>query len=99
VGTGRRFKVGDTVNLNMRVSQPGTHKPMDAGQVSLISLKLAGVQQLVAPEIFTRLEEGEYQLALITDTFDPGTYDLTVKVEDGPTKVAHATDQIVLEPL
>lgn len=92
----RFFLVGETPHLRVRVSQPGTKKPLDAGSVVLTTLRTGTTVVAVTTTAFTREAEGDYLLVLPTAGLAPGEYDLVITVSDGPTKVSILTDRFAL---
>lgn len=95
-GVDRYFLVGSTIHLRCRVSLPGTRTPTDPATVAVVKLKVGAVEITLSNPVFTRIEEGEYRLSIPTTTLAAGTYQVTVRLEDGPSKVLLLTDQFVL---
>lgn len=91
----RNFKVGETVHLIVRVSEPGTKTPTDA-TVTVASLRRGDTVIPLDDPTFARVREGDYLKVLQTVGFDAGTYKVRVRVEDGPQAVVLADDQFVL---
>lgn len=93
----RSFYIGETVHLRVRVSEPGTRKPTDAGAVSITSLKRGATVVTPADPTFDRVREGDYALTLPTAGLAAGTYDIQVTVSDGPAAVVIIPDRFVLK--
>lgn len=91
----RTFKVGETIHLRTRISVAGTRTPTDA-TVTLTRLMLGAVPVTVTPTAFTRINEGDYQLVLHTDSLVPGAYDVVITISGGPDLVAIVTDRFAL---
>lgn len=91
----RYYMVGETVVVRVRIAKPGTKQPLDA-DVSLVSVRRAGVDVAGPLPVFVREAEGDYAVELLTAGWSAGTYDLVVRVADGLTRVALPTDRFVL---
>lgn len=94
----RRYKVGETVHLRVRVNLPGTRIPTDAGSVVLTSLTRDGIP-VPADTVFTRDALGDYSLVISTEGFSAGSYEVVVTISDGPEKVVVLEDTFVLRPV
>lgn len=93
----RSFYVGETVHLGVRVSVPGTRKPVDPEMVTLTSLERDGAPVVPAVTDFTRAAQGDYSLVLPTADLEEGVYDLIVTVADGTAAVVLIPDRFVLK--
>lgn len=93
----RSFVVGESVHLRIRVNAPGTRKPADAATVALSSIKRDGAPVTVTPTAFTRQGVGEYTLVIQTAALQPGIYDVSVTVADGPAATVIVPDRFVLK--
>ncbi len=98
----RYFTVGETVFVRAKVAKPGTKTPIDPDSVLLAALtRDSDGEGIVVPAVFSRIEEGDYFLAIATDDLDPDAYSLVVRVlgpeEYSPRKVVLAKDRFVLK--
>lgn len=98
----RFFVVGETVYVRAKVSLPGTKTPVDPDSIVLATLQRVGDDDpLVVPSTFGRLAEGDYSIGIATDDFEPGTYNLTVRVQgpdsDTPVRVVLPQDRFILK--
>lgn len=97
VDPARMFIVGETVDIEVRVSLPGTKTPTDPALVELAELKLGTTDVTPSPATFTRLAEGDYLYVIHTTSLDPGTYSVLTRVSDGADKIVLVPDSFVLQ--
>lgn len=94
----RSYVVGETIEVRTRLAKPGTKLPVDAN-VAITKLQRVGGSAVEPIPAFIREAEGDYATVLATEGWVPGTYDLVVRVDDGPEKVVLVADRFVLRPL
>lgn len=92
----RSYRVGETIRLDTRVTDPVTRAPTDATSVVLDRLVRGNVTVPAPATAFTRVAAGDYMLLLPTTDLDPGAYDYTVRVTS-PAGIVLTRDQFVLE--
>lgn len=105
MATNREFKVGETVHLGMRVSDPITRQPITA-TVTLDVLQRTSVtppvSHLPADVAFTTLTQGDYAYTIRTVDLTPGVYKVVIRIVDPAaptTKVVLHSDEFVLAAL
>lgn len=92
----RAFLVGETVRLQLRVSRPGSGVPANPAEVRLHSLRRDGAPVDVLARGFTRVLDGQYELALPTDGMQAGAYRWVALASDGPLATSLVEDTFVL---
>lgn len=97
----RYFAQGETVIMRAKVSKPGTKVPIDPDDIDVVTIIRRGTTEpIVTAAEFTRLNEGDYELAIATDDLELGTYDVTIRllgpVSDTPRRAVLPTDYFIL---